>query len=130
MSNELTPRQAQILEMLRNNPRGWTTPVLAKRIGLSQSRTAEVLRLLRDQGLAAVTAHGSGALWSTPERCKVLRELAASRRRKLRRAREKDRKEQALALAWLEPVHRCLPAHEAVPIRPRAPASVFHLAAA
>ena len=128
-----TTNQATILAMLESNPRGWPARVFAARLHLSMGRTLELLRQMRHAGAADVTHHGSGALWSTPARCIVLRQLAADRQRKRNRARQKAselaRQDAATMAAWLHPTQRVIRAIDAPPLRPAGPVSVFRLAA-
>lgn len=124
-------RRDAVHELLKANPRGWKTQALADRIGLSCGRARELLRELRLLGLAEPTIDGGrNSVWSTPERCKVLRVLAAERTRKLRSAAAR-RQAAAVALdRWLYPVQRRVSALEAPPIRPAVPMSIFHAALA
>jgi hypothetical protein len=121
----LTPRQAQISTLLRANPRGMKLAEIAKRIGLSKQRTGEVLRMLRDLNLAAVTTEGIYSKWTTPDRLQALQSFARENQRK--RDRWAERRRSAARAAKREPIRLVRNALDCPPLVPLGPVSVFHL---
>ena len=69
--------KSAVLDLFGKRPRGVSAADVAKHIGLSRDQTLFWLRKMRKEGLAEPTPCGHVALWSTPERCKVLTKIAA-----------------------------------------------------
>ncbi len=64
---DLTPRQHQIMGILSANPTGLSRDAVGGMAALGFERTGEVLRALRDLGLAACSSSGRGATWFTAD---------------------------------------------------------------
>jgi DNA-binding IclR family transcriptional regulator len=124
----LEVRQQQFLALLAPRASGISCRDLAKHVGLSEQRTAEVLRSLRRQGLVLTTADGRHARWALTAAAEMFRAYRATLGPP-RRRRDYRAEKAAAHLSFLRARHIVVPAAAAKPLRTTAPNSVFHLAA-
>lgn len=129
----LTRRQHQVLSALAGRDDGVPSSEIARSLGLTTGYASEVLRSLRDLGLASCSSSGRFARWGAPPAIVALRATnaaaaaqAAQDRAAARKAREED---EAEAFSTRPFDHRRVKAAEAPPIQCLGPASIFHIAA-
>ncbi len=140
----MTPvaRKKQVLAIVQAAPDGLRAIDVAHAIGLSQTRTLEILRMLRKDDKVAATMPGSpGAKWATPDRAKVLGDAIRAARDE-RAAQRKAKPAPAPAIDYgddadednddappIRIIHTRPPAGGYPPPPVRRPFSVFNLAA-
>lgn len=125
--NPITARRLQVLQLVLRDPAGITSRDLADALKITQTSALEHLRKLRKLELVGPEADGGrGTRWL----CFVpAQQLRAATRQATRAERSRMRK-AALAEAFESgPVRRVVSAADCLPVRTRAPASVFLLAA-
>lgn len=128
----LTRRQHQVLSALAGRDDGVPSSEIARSLGLTTGYASEVLRSLRDLGLAACSSTGRFARWGLPAAIVALRATnaaaaaqAAQARAFARKAREED---EAEAFSVSPFAHRRIKAADAPAIKCLGPASIFHIA--
>lgn len=137
----LSPAALALLEYIRRNP-GLSSPALVSGLGMPRYSLDHHKRNLRNLGLvAAIPPSGAAARWHPAgphlaamwekQRADGLERDRARNRENGRRAADLKRGDCVLRDDWAEApiIKRTVPASQCQPIRPRAPASVFHLAA-
>mgnify|MGYP000529475812 CR=1 FL=1 len=130
---DLSRRQQQVLSALEGRDDGVPSSEIARSLGLTTGYVSEVLRSLRDRGLASCSSIGRFARWGRPAAIVALRETnasaaaqAAQARAAARKAREED---EAEAFSAGKFAHHRINAADAPPIKCLGPASVFNVAA-
>ena len=128
---DLSRRQQQVLSALEGRDDGVPSSEIARSLGLTTGYVSEVLRSLRDLGLASCSSSGRFARWGLPAAIVALRATnaaaaaqAAQARATARRAREED---EAEAFSTSQFAHHRINAADASPIKPLGPASIFTL---
>jgi hypothetical protein len=115
-------------------PMGLTVVELRKALSghyMTERAREQFFTKLRKQGTMTLVGKGKSARWFAPQHALTSDDMAARHAKKLQERREKDRAcREAAAERYVEkpPVQRWVAAHEAEPLRPAGPSSVFGLA--
>ena len=142
---KVSAKEKAIMRVIRAaSPAGLRAVEIASKIGLGPDRTRELLRHLRDRGMADSTSDGSSARWTDAATAKAVRaerektaaaeraRLAEARRRERRRDADRRRDEAAAEAAnedFLVIRRSIVPANQCAPLRPAGPPSIFQMRA-
>lgn len=123
----LTPRGAQIMALLIASEGGMSRQEISDRIGVKPTTVAEHLYRIRKLGLIKAT-QPVYLKWRSDINSDDLEALvvAAADRATARQASPRRKKKTVELDAEAMPIQRTVSASTCEPVRPRAPASVFH----
>lgn len=105
MPAELSVRERAILDLLTAAEDGIAIAEVAKRIGLLVGRTGELLRRLRNRGMACVVGSARTAVWVTPANAERLRLARAPKPAPEKRSIIHARESMVLSVIDKAPTH-------------------------
>lgn len=105
MPDALSPKEQAILELLQSADAGIRVGEVAKRVGLRIDRTRELLRRLRNRGMACVAGSAGTAVWLTLGNAERLRAARAKKPESHSNPIIREREAKVLALFETAPAH-------------------------